>query len=72
MNKSRPEVSAKQGDDDWWTQSTLFLVVRGSRESGTKLVQDESEAVFNDIGLFIEKKVTASKDDYRWQNRERQ
>jgi pimeloyl-ACP methyl ester carboxylesterase len=72
MNKSRPEVSAKQGDDDWWTQSTLFVVVRGSRESATKFVQDESKDVFNDIGLFIEKKVTASKDDFRWQNRERQ
>lgn len=72
MKKSRPEVSADEGSDTWWEQETLFRVIRQrSRQSGTKLVQEEADGIHKDVGLFIEKKVVAKKDDFRWQNRKR-
>ena len=72
LKKSRPKVKEKIGDDGWWENETLFSVERKDSATGMKFVEKQIKGLQNDIGLFIENKVTAVKDDHRWQNRSRQ
>ena len=69
LKKSRPKVKEKIGDEGWWENETLFKVVRKDSSTGMKFVEKQIKGIQNDIGLFIENKVTAVKDDHRWQNR---
>lgn len=71
MNKSRPEVDPDAKDDAFWREKSLFRVIYKSKESGSKLVDDQPDRIFDAIGLFFEKKVLAYQEDFRWQNRER-
>lgn len=69
MKKSRPNVSEKFGSDEWWKEASLVKVERKSSSAGMEFLKDQQSGINNDVGLFIEKKVLANKDDYRWQNR---
>lgn len=69
LGKSRPKVNEKFGSDSWWEQETLIKVERKSSSAGTKFLKDQQGGVSNDVGMFIENKVLAIKDDHRWQNR---
>ena len=69
LKKSRPKVKEKIGDAGWWENETLFKVERKDSSTGMKFVEKQIKGLQNDIGLFIENKVTAVKDDHRWQNR---
>lgn len=69
LKKSRPKVKEKVGTDDWWENETLFQVERKDSASGMEFLEKQAKGINNDVGLFIENKVLAIKDDHRWQNR---
>ena len=69
LGKSRPKVSEKPGEDGWWENETLFKVERRTALAGMQFVKKSQDGINNDVGLFIDNKVVANKDDYRWQNR---
>ncbi|MEE2825992.1 MAG: hypothetical protein VYE64_05145 [Planctomycetota bacterium] len=68
---SREKVSNKLPADERWKKETLFQILYESNLSGRNLLKEKGDLMSSDVGLFIEKKVAARKDDFRWQDRSR-
>ena len=70
MNRKRPEVEARN-DAERWEKQSLYRVPKKSSAVGHELLEKYAQEFYPGIAMFIEHRVWDRRDEFRWQNRDR-